>query len=106
MNTTYIYTIDELINAFAKREQSARARDATARFEPAFELAIKTASGTQDVLVCFPFLDGQFLDREEDAKEEGDFTWLFVDLAGKVDTTAAQELFLNQSRAVIEYEIK
>ena len=71
------------------------------------ELMVKVLiADSDDVLVGFPFCDGQFADGFEDDETDEDCTWLRVVLGVAEDTTAAQEQFLNTNDRVIEYTVR
>lgn len=70
-------------------------------------ILIENSNLNQDILVGFPYLDGQFYSHEEDNEiADVNQTWLVIDLGSKTDTTTAQEQFLNSLPAVIEYTIR
>ena len=69
-----------------------------------YRLAIEIKPDTENVLVGFPYMDGQFEDGEQES-EDNDNIFVFVNLAGRTDTTAAQEQFLNAKDDVIGYSI-
>jgi len=58
------------------------------------------------MLAGFPFFFGQYYRYEDDEVKDTDRTWIIIDLAGRTDTTAAQEQFLNAKPEVIEYTIR
>lgn len=62
---------------------------------------IRTADA-DDALMGFPFMDGQFVIQEL----YGDACVVEIDLAGRTDTTTAQEQFLNTSTAVVAYSVE
>ena len=67
-------------------------------------LAIEITPDAENVLVGFPFLDGQFADGEQES-EDNDNIFVFVDLGEYSDTTAAQEQQLNTNSFVVSYSI-
>jgi len=72
-----------------------------------FELMVKVLiEDSDDVLIGFPYSDGQFEDGCEDDETDEDATWVRIFLDGKNDTTIAQEQFLDTSDKVIEYTIR
>lgn len=69
-----------------------------------YRLAIEIKPDAQNILVGFPYMDGQFEDGEQES-EDNDNIFVFVNLSGRTDTTAAQEQFLNTKDDVIGYSI-
>ena len=69
-----------------------------------YRLAIEIKPNAQNILVGFPYMDGQFEDGEQES-EDNDNIFIFVNLAGRTDTTAAQEQHLNTNPDVIGYSI-
>lgn len=67
-------------------------------------LAIEVTPEAQNVLVCFPFLEDQFEDGEQES-EDSDNIFIFVNLGSRTDTTAAQEQHLNVNDYVVGYSI-
>jgi hypothetical protein len=76
------------------------------------ELCIKVKSYKSDptepdVLVGFPFQDGQYLSYTEDDQNGNDDTeWLIIDLADRTDTTAAQDMFLRTNKQILDWTIR
>lgn len=63
--------------------------------------------GAENVMVGFPYLDGQYTDEEKPAENpEGEGWLILVNLGDRQDTTTAQEQFLNSSDDVLEYAVK
>ena len=69
-----------------------------------YKLAIEVKSGSQNALVGFPYLEGQFYDGTEDDQSE-DSEWLYVNLNGRKDNSVAQGKFLDGKPEVISYSI-
>jgi len=71
------------------------------------ELCIKVKVGSENTLVGFPYLEGQFLDYiEYDQNADDDTEWLVIDLADRSDITATQQQFIDTNPNVIEYTIR
>lgn len=66
-------------------------------------LTIKANEKSENILVGFPFKDGQFLDGEV-LNDDGTVT-LVVYLGDELDTNAAQEQHLNTNNDVISYKV-
>ena len=69
-----------------------------------YRLAIEIKPDAQNVLVGFPYMPEQFEDGEQES-EDNDNIFVFVNLAGRTDTTTAQEQFLNTKDDVVGYSI-
>jgi len=71
------------------------------------ELMVKVrANDCDDVLVGFPYFDGQYHDGEEDDEMDQGCTWLRIVLGDRSDTSVGQEEWLNANDRVLEYMIR
>lgn len=71
------------------------------------ELWVKTKSN-QEAFANFPYLPGQYMDREEPSNDDGDdwqTVWVIIDLADKTDVTQAQYQYLNTNDNIIEWTV-
>ena len=59
-----------------------------------------------DVMTGFPFLEDQMIEETYDDQSAEDVYWIIVGLAGRKDTNAAQEQFLNTNARVLSYSIR
>lgn len=67
-------------------------------------LAIEITPDAENVLVGFPYMDGQYSDGEQES-ESNDNVFIYVELGDHDDTTAAQEQHLNTNPYVVGYSI-
>ena len=59
----------------------------------------------QDTLANFPYQPGQYLEAGEDLNPDGDGVMVTINLADRIDLTAAQEQYLNTSDDVLSYNV-